>query len=253
MISTMTNNASDSQTVMNTTALCVTALVLVLSAPVLAATVSYKLLFGRNVPVCQAAEKNLNRSAAKELVFPFREPPFTVPQWKKVQYAFDTGSLVSSYFGGEFAVFDIDNDGREEPILRYYTYPNGNVAQNLLMLDDAELKNRKTIVIDDSTYASRPKVHEFGQYQIDETLLRRENPNIESLSITTFYLGAMNVTPIAFEGTTYIVLGMNYPKEFGGWLVVGTVSIEPISDQSKFKTSRVAPVCYLLKLDTKAE
>jgi hypothetical protein len=248
----------------------------------------YKLLFGRNKPVCQIVEKKVNYNLNKfgRAGGEIDKGLMSSIEWKKTKYTYSKSVMEKNKFGprffnAEYANVDINNDGHKEKVLRYYAYPNNNITQDLLVYEDDENRlpnvieyqiiyggvkkdyKQKAFIIDKNDYREQIKITATGSQSwhrdIDVEKVYKENPSYKQYNLGNG-LGAVWINVFSYSDVTYVILGSIYTSNSranirSSWILVGKLDGEKVvtgksKEGKNFTENKLDHQCYLLGLDS---
>jgi hypothetical protein len=223
----------------------------------------YKLLMSKDDQACTYMLTLHNDDLQKYgKIYYSGHPEFTRIQWKYGGYILrNTESGMEFSIGGQFAKFDINNDGKDELVFKKEVSYRNLSGDELFVFDDTTL---------DFTHGLGFTVHEMrnfkgikynvqGYYTIDTTLIDRKNLteyHTEKNDTTLFM-----VNPFILKGVYYVDMDEVYgdmitmgriiekwKNEWPTWHIIAKYKDEHDFLSEYFSTSKIEQICYFEKV-----
>jgi len=223
----------------------------------------YKLLMSKDDQACTYMLTLYNDDLQKYgKIYYSGHPEFTRIQWKYGGYILrNTESGMEFSIGGQFAKFDVNNDGKDELVFKKEVSYRNLFGDEIFVFDDTTL---------DFTHGLEFTVHEMrnfkgikyniqGHYTIDTTLIDRKNLteyHTEKNDITLFM-----VNPFLLNGVYYVSMDEVYgdiitmgriiekwKNEWPIWHTIAKYKDEHDFLSEYFSTSKIEHVCYFEKV-----
>jgi hypothetical protein len=222
----------------------------------------YKILMSKDARVCTYMLTLYNNDLQKYGKIHYSiHPEFTAIPWKHGKYTLhNTESGMKFSIGGEFAKFDINNDGKEELIFKKEVPYRNLYGEELFVFDDITLdfSNNIEFTANEVRRFKGIRYRVQGYYKIDTSLIEQKKLtkyHIEKNDITLFILN-----PFFLDGMYYIgiddVYGdiitmgdiiVKWQNEWPKWHVIAKYKDEHDVLSEYFMTSKIEHVCYFEK------
>jgi hypothetical protein len=222
----------------------------------------YKLLMSKDDRVCTSMLTLYNGDLQKYgKIHYYSHPEFTRIQWKYGKYILhNTESGMKFSVGGEFAKFDINNDGKDELVFKKEVPYRNLFGDELFVFDDTTLDfiNGIEYTVHEVRNFKGIRYRIQGYYTIDTTLIDKKNLN--KYYIEKSYINLFIINPFFLNGVYYISMDEVYgdvitmgkiieklKNERPKWHIIAKYKDEHDFLSEYFSTSKIEHICYFEK------